>query len=54
MFGGTEWADKWMFVALWVEADEIDFLSLMSLFFALDIFDDVAGYLLFHMTKIYI
>ena len=54
MFGSTKWADKRMLMTLSIETDKVDLFPLMTLFLTLDVLDDIARYLLFHMTKIYI
>ena len=48
VFRGTEGADEGVLVAFAIEADQIYFLSLVIVLSALDVFDDIAGDLLFH------
>lgn len=48
MLGSAKGADKGVLMAFCVEADEVNFFSLMSFLGALNILDDVGGDFLFH------
>jgi hypothetical protein len=48
---GTQGTDEGLFVAFGIEADEVDLLALVSFPGALNVFNDVAGNLLFHNDK---
>ena len=54
VFGSAEGADERVLMALVVETDHVDFLSLMSFLLAIDVLDYIAGHLHLHQRNIII